>query len=88
MKDVLTIIGCIVLIAIVMVFGGAITFGLGWLGGLFLQWVCGNAVADGLNMVLGNITQHQFTSSDIPLFSAIMTTIAGFFKTLHYDTKK
>jgi hypothetical protein len=88
MKDVLTIIGCIVLIAVVMVFGGAISFGLGWLGGLFLQWVCGDAVANGLNMVLGNITQHQFTPNDIPLFSAIMTTIAGFFKAVHYDTKK
>ena len=65
---------------IVCIFGGAICFGLGCLGGLFLQWICGDAVADGLNMVLGNITQYNFTPNDLPLFSGIMTTIGGFFK--------
>ena len=77
------LIGCItgvILCAVLLVFGGALSFGLGWLGGLFLQWVCGETVADGLNMVLGNITQYKFSSSDIPLFSAIMTTVGGFFK--------
>ncbi len=41
-------VGCagVVLIAIVMIFGGAISFGLGWLGGLFLKWICGAPVAD------------------------------------------
>lgn len=87
-KDLFTIIGCIALIVIVLIFGGAISFGLGWLGGLFLKWVCGNAVANGLNMVLGNITQYEFTPNDIPLFSAIMTTIAGFFKSVKFDSKK
>ena len=87
MKDLFTIIGCIAAIAIIVIFCGAISFGLGWLGGLFLKWICGDAVASGLNMVLGNITQHQFTPSDIPLFSAIMTTIAGFFKSVKYNKK-
>ena len=87
MKDLFTIIGWIAAIAIIIIFCGAISFGLGWLGGLFLKWICGDAVASGLNMVLGNITQHQFTPSDIPLFSAIMTTIAGFFKSVKYNKK-
>ena len=87
MKDLVTAISCIVLIAVMLIFGGAISFGLGWLGGVFLQWVCGDAVANGLNMVLGNITQYTFAPSDIPLFSAIMTTIAGFFKTIHHNNK-
>ena len=87
MKDFCTIIGVIALIAVVAIFGGALSFGLGWLGGLFLQWICGDAVANGLNMVLGNITQHQFSPNDIPLFSAIMTTIAGFFKSVKYNNK-
>lgn len=86
-KDLFAIIGCIILIVVMIIFGGAISFGLGWLGGLFLKWVCGDAVASGLNMVLGNITQHQFTPNDIPLFSAIMTTIAGFFKSVKYNKK-
>ena len=87
-QDLFTIIGCITLIAILIIFGGAISFGLGWIGGVFLKWVCGDAVTNGLNMVLGNITQHQFVPNDIPLFSAIMTTIAGFFKSVKYNNKK
>lgn len=81
--------GCIslaVLVIVLMIFGGAISFGLGWLGGLFLKWVCGTPVANGLNMVLGNITQYHFTPDDIPLFSAILTTIGGFFKNTNYKT--
>ena len=70
----------LVVAGVLLVFGGAITFGLGYLGGIFLKWVCGGAVADGLNMVLGNITQYNFTANDVPLFVAIMTTIGGFFK--------
>ena len=88
MKDLFTILGCITLIVVLLIFGGAISFGLGWLGGLFLKWVCGDSVASGLNMVLGNFTQYKFTVNDIPLFSAIMTTIAGFFKSVKYNTKK
>lgn len=86
-ENLFTIIGCIILIAVMLIFGGAISFGCGWLGGLFLKWVCGDAVANGLNMVLGNITQYEFTPNDIPLFSAIMTTIAGFFKSVKYNNK-
>ena len=85
MKDLCEIIGCIALIAVCVIFGGALCFGLGWLGGLFLKWVCGDAVASGLNMVLGNITQYQYTPNDIPLFSAIMVTISGFFKSTKYN---
>ena len=75
--------GClaIILVFVIMcIFGGALYFGLGCLGGVFLKWICGDAVANGLNMVLGNITQYEFTPNDLPLFSGIMTTIGGFFK--------
>ena len=85
---ILAIVGVAALIAFLIVFGGAISFGLGYLGGIFLKWVCGEPVANGLNMVLGNITQHNFTPNDIPLFSAIMTTIAGFFKTKNMRVNK
>ena len=87
-KFVFAIVGIIALVVVVIIFGGAISFGLGWLGGLFLKWVCGEVVANGLNMVLGNITQYEFTPNDLPLFSAIMTTIAGFFKSVKYSTNK
>lgn len=80
MKDGFTVFGLLVAAIVLLIFGGAITFGLGYLGGIFLKWVCGGAVADGLNMVLGNFTQYNFTANDVPLFVAIMTTIGGFFK--------
>ena len=80
MKDGFTVFGLLVAAIVLLIFGGAITFGLGYLGGIFLKWVCGGVVADGLNMVLGNITQHNFTANDVPLFVAIMTTIGGLFK--------
>ena len=72
-------IGCAAVI-LLMIFWGTISFGCGWLGGLLLKWFVGQHVADGLNMVFGNITQYNFTLDDIPLFSAILTTIGGFFK--------
>lgn len=71
--------GCLVVV-LLMIFAGTLGFGCGWLGGLFLKWFVGESVADGLNMVLGNITQYNFTPDDIPLFSAILTTIGSFFK--------
>ena len=81
------ILGVFALIALLLVFGSAISFGLGYLGGVFLKWVCGTPVANGLNMVLGNITQYNFTPNDIPLFTGIMTTIGGFFKATSYKKK-
>ena len=82
-------VGCLALVlvfAVLCIFGGAITFGLGYLGGLFLQWICGDTIANGLNMVLGHITQYEFTPGSIPLFSGIMTMIGGFFKTKNIKT--
>ena len=84
--EVSSCLGVILLFVLLCVFGGAISFGLGCLGGLFLKWICGDAVASGLNMVLGNITQYEFTPNDIPLFSGIMTTIGGFFKLKNIKT--
>lgn len=77
MKGVIT---AVVLAVLVCIFSGAIGFGLGYFGGWILELVCGETVANGLNMVLGTITQHEYTPNDIPLFCAIMTTIGSFFK--------
>ena len=85
-KGCFTILGCFAALAVMLVFGSAISFGFGYLGGMFLKWVCGTSVANGLNMVLGNITQYNFTPNDIPLFTGIMTTIGGFFKVVRYKT--
>lgn len=77
----------IVLIVVGLIFSGAICFGGGYLGGVFLKWICGESVANGLNMVLGNIMNHNFTPNDIPLFTAIMTTIGGFFQSSSSKSK-
>ena len=77
------LIGCgtaLILLVLALIFGATLTFGLGCLGGLLLKCFVGQPVANGLNMVLGNITQYNFTPDDIPLFCGIMTTIGGFFK--------
>lgn len=79
-NDTASCLAIILVFVILCILGGAISFGLGCLGGLFLKWICGGAVANGLNMVLGNITQYDFTPNDLPLFSGIMTMIGGFFK--------
>ena len=71
---------CLIIVA-ALVFGGTLNFLCGYLGGWLLQSFVGEHVANGLNMVLGNITKHIFTPADIPLFCAIMTTIGGFFTT-------
>ena len=81
--------GCLALIVgaiVMMILGGVIAFGLGWFGGMILEWICGEHVANGLNMVLGNITNHKFSPNDIPLFCAIMTTIGNFFKSTNYKS--
>lgn len=78
---------CIVFIVVCLIFSGAICFGCGYLGGVFLKWICGESVTNSLNMVLGNITNHTFTPNDIPLFTAIMTTIGGFFKSSSSKSK-
>lgn len=83
-KDLITIIGSIALIVVMLIFGGVIGFALGYFGGWLLKCFIGDTFANGLNMVLGNITQYNFTPNDIPLFCAIMTTIGGFFKTAKY----
>ena len=74
------IITAIVIALLFGIFSGAIGFGLGYFGGWILECVCGETVANGLNMVLGAVTQHEYTPNDIPLFCAIMTTIGSFFK--------
>lgn len=81
-KDIFTIVSVIITVAVFAIFGGVISFGLGYFGGWLLKCFIGDIFANGLNMVLGNITQYNFTPNDIPLFCAIMTTIGGFFKTV------
>jgi hypothetical protein len=78
------VIGCgttLLIAALALIFSSTLVFGLGCLGGLLLKLFVGQPVANGLNMVLGNIMQYNFTPDDIPLFCGIMTTIGGFFKT-------
>ena len=81
-------IGLILFAAVILIFNGTVFFLCGYLGGLLLKCFVGQLVADGLNMILGNITQFNFTPESIPLFCAIMTTIGGFFKTNFSNNKE
>ena len=81
-------IGAVVIAVAMLIFGGTLYFLCGYLSGLLLKCFVGQLVTNGLNMVLGNITQFNFTPEDIPLFCAIMTTIGGFFKTSSSSNKE
>lgn len=79
-NDVISIVVSIIIIGLVLIFGTTIVFWLAYFGGWILSCFAGDVVAKGLNMVFGNITQHNFTPADIPLFSGIMASVGAFFK--------
>jgi len=81
-------VGVLLFAIFALIFNGTVFFLCGYLGGLLLKCFIGQLVADGLNMMLGNITQFNFTPDHVPLFCAIMTTIGGFFKTNFYNNKE
>ena len=80
-NDVVSIVVSAIITGLVLIFGTTIAFWLAYFGGWLLSCFAGDVVAKGLNMVFGNITQHNFTSADIPLFSGIMASVGAFFKT-------
>ena len=87
-QEIASVIFAAILVALILIFGGAIYFGIGYFGGWLLKCIVGQPVTEGLNMVLGNITQYTFTPDDIPIFCAIMTTISGFFKSYTSTSKE
>ena len=87
-KNIGMIIGVIVAIILMVIFGGIIGFWLSYFGGWLLKCFAGEIIANGLNMVCANLTQHNFKPDDIPLFCGTMGMIAGFFKSAKVTSNK
>ena len=60
-----------------LVFSPVLVFGFAYLGGMILQWIVGDSVINGLNIVF-NTT--RFTTDLIPVTCATLATIGKYFK--------
>lgn len=60
-----------------LVFAPVLTFGFAYLGGLILQWIVGDAIANGFNIMFDTA---RFTPSLIPIACATLATIGKYFK--------
>ena len=69
-------IGCLTAILMVLLLP-LLSFGGGYLTGLVLKWIIGDAVANGMNLLL-NTT--RFTPEMLPVVCGALGTIGSFFK--------
>ena len=60
-----------------LVFSPVLTFGFAYLGGMILQWIVGDAITSGLNLMFDTT---RFTADIIPLTCATLATIGKYFK--------
>ena len=79
------VIGCVVLIALVILIMPFISFWFGYFGGWLCSLVIGDILADGLNSLFN--TTH-FTKDMIPLCAATLGWIGGHFKTKISSSKE
>lgn len=59
------------------VFSPVITFGFAYLGGMILNWIVGDGIVNGLNLVFNT---ERFTNELIPLTCATFATVGRYFK--------
>lgn len=69
--------GVVVTFIGLLVFAPVITFGFAYLGGMILDWIVGEKLVNGLNLMF-NTT--RFTRDLIPLACATLATIGRYFK--------
>ena len=60
-----------------LVFAPVITFGFAYLGGMILDWIVGEKLVNGLNLMFDTT---RFTRDLIPLTCATLATIGRYFK--------
>lgn len=60
-----------------LVFAPVITFGFAYLGGMILDWIVGETLVNGLNLMFDTT---RFTRDLIPLTCATLATIGRYFK--------
>lgn len=76
--------GVIVTFVGLLVFSPVITFGFAYLGGMILDWIVGDKLVDGLNLMFDTT---RFTRDLIPLTCATFATIGRYFKSSQTNNK-
>lgn len=69
--------GVVVTFIGLLVFAPVITFGFAYLGGMILDWIVGEKLVNGLNLMFDTT---RFTRELIPLTCATLATIGRYFK--------
>lgn len=69
--------GVVVTFIGLLVFNPIITFGFAYLGGMILDWIVGDKLVNGLNLIFDTT---RFTRDLIPLTCATLATIGRYFK--------
>ena len=69
--------GIVVTFIGLLVFAPVITFGFAYLGGMILDWIVGEKLVNGLNLMFDTT---RFTRDLIPLTCATLATIGRYFK--------
>ena len=69
--------GAVVTFIGLLVFAPVITFGFAYLGGMILDWIVGEKLVNGLNLMFDTT---RFTRDLIPLTCATLATIGRYFK--------
>ena len=69
--------GVVVTFIGLLVFAPVITFGFAYLGGIILDWIVGEKLVNGLNLMFDTT---RFTRDLIPLTCATLATIGRYFK--------
>jgi len=60
-----------------LIFAPIIIFGGGYLGGLIIKWIVGNAFVSGVHMILPNL---EFTKDMIPFVCGVLAVFGSYFK--------
>lgn len=87
-NDTLEVVGCgtiIVGFIFLLVFSPVLTFGFAYLGGMILDWIVGEKLVEGLNLMFDTT---RFTRDLIPLTCATLATIGRYFKSSQSNTNK
>lgn len=80
-----SIVGILAVLAILLIFGPALGFLFGWIGGWFAKITIGNILCNGLNALVGTT---MFTPSQLPLIGGTLAWIGDFFKGISSSAKR
>ena len=76
-ETVLVYCGATATVLLLLVFAPVLTFVFAYIGGMLLDWIVGEKLVNGLNLMLDTT---RFTRDLIPLTCATLATIGRYFK--------